>query len=69
MWDGVFVKRAFTAHFDVVSIERDAVFDIVHVGIRFHKSPEKVYVFDIDGEDFVNTKAAIGREIVRQLGE
>lgn len=67
MWDGAFFKRAFTAHFDVESIERDDVFDIVHVGVRFHKNPEKLYVFDIEQDKFENSKAAIGREIVRQL--
>lgn len=67
MWDGAFFKRAFTAHFDVEKIEKDDVFDVVHVSVRFHKNPEKVYVFDIDTDDFVNTKEAIGREIVRQL--
>ena len=67
MWDGAFFKRAFTAHFDIESIERDDVFDIVRVSVRFHKNPEKLYVFDIDENKFENNKTAIGREIVRQL--
>jgi hypothetical protein len=69
MWDGMFFEKrsTFTDHFDVVNIQEDSVFGIVHVTVVFDKTPNKEYVFDILAEDFEPDKESIGEEILRQL--
>lgn len=67
MWDGTFISKSITDHFDVVNIREDNVQDIVEVTIIFDASPDKEYVFLIDSERFRADKSWIGKEVLRQL--
>ena len=72
MWDGAFAKsraQELAEHFDVENVSVDEVIGMVSVTIRFHKSPDKAYVFEIPEEDWDADKEIIAKEILRELAE
>lgn len=69
-WNGSFAdisKGRFQDQFDIENAEFNEILGIWEVEVRFHKSPEKTYTFEIDEIVYNNSKAAVGREIKRQL--
>ena len=67
-WNGAFAKKgSFADRFKVVDTEHDDVLGLYLVTVIFDKSPDKLYVFEIDDEKYSTDKAVLATEILRQL--
>lgn len=70
MWDGLFVKskaQDLARHFDVENVSADEVTGIVKVTVRFHKTPDKTYTFEIPEDRWEADKESIAKEILREI--
>lgn len=71
-WGGAFSpsvrKGVFTDHFVIASITHLSLTDEVVVGVRFDKSPERVYYFYFTEEEYEYNKDKIGQLVQSQLG-